>query len=109
MQLWLSASATTPATLALMTAVGPPDWATRQFPTSSAMARRNERVQDDVWKVNERLRSAPWQFKFPAPVGYRSLSPGAIRVMTARKSGFSPVRHRGGCTEVMAEGPREDT
>src|SRR6266705_2776058 len=27
----------TPATLALMTAVGPPDWATNKFPTSSAI------------------------------------------------------------------------
>jgi hypothetical protein len=32
----LSASATTPATLALITAVGPPDWATKQFPSSSS-------------------------------------------------------------------------
>src|SRR6266545_6593019 len=33
----LPASWMTPATLALMTAVGPPDWATRRLPTSSAI------------------------------------------------------------------------
>src|SRR5512139_1951558 len=33
----LPASMMTPATLALMTEVGPPDWATNKFPTNSAI------------------------------------------------------------------------
>ena len=37
MHSWRPASWITPARLALMTAVGPPDWATKRLPTSSAI------------------------------------------------------------------------
>src|SRR5437016_13432053 len=39
MQSCLPASWMTPARLALMTAVGPPDWATKRLPTNSAIVR----------------------------------------------------------------------
>ena len=62
---WGACGGNEPATLALITAVGPPDWATRQFPTSSAMAWEDERVQNHVKRSNQRLRSEAWQIKFP--------------------------------------------
>src|SRR5436190_327678 len=50
----------TPATLALMTAVGPPDWATSKFPTSSAIKNRGKHCQPprEVSKMNSE-RIAP--------------------------------------------------
>src|SRR4051812_45138656 len=68
----------TPATLALMTAVGPPDWATKRFPTNSAInsfnflgGRRTTPLPPSKWNPNHANRARTCQRQklpsFPAP------------------------------------------
>src|SRR3990172_5184418 len=87
MQLWLSASATTPATLALITEVGPPDWATRQFPTSSAMG-QGGKGSEITRTTSQSFRPGRWQTK--SPTGHPP-DISRILLMVALPAGRVPV------------------
>src|SRR5688572_9848387 len=64
MHSWFSASEMMPATLALITDVGPPDWPTKTFPTSSAMTRCGKGLRERE-RQTKRTADERGKLKFP--------------------------------------------
>src|ERR1019366_6662879 len=87
---WLSASATMPATLALMTEVGPPDWPTKTLPTSSAMG-----------DVNKGLHGQRRSKKAHHPTGRQTKKPPTI----PHSPRFSRFRRVWGADGLVSEQP----